>query len=86
MQTANQEFVDFIKQLQEWHADQVAQLRLITENRTAHLKLGEREIKADTDIAKGVRLGVLIALGKLGKLPLSVTPCGVEEDEFAPEE
>ncbi|MCG8996688.1 hypothetical protein LH435_15355 [Laribacter hongkongensis] len=80
MQTANQEFMDFIGQLQEWHAGQVEQLRLITENRAVGLKLGEREIEADSDIAKGIRLGILIALDRLGELPFSVEPCEVLEE------
>lgn len=81
MQTADQEFIEVIQKLQGWHASQVAQLRLITDNRTAELKLGEQLIAADSDMAKGVRLGVLIALDRLGKLPFSVTPCEVEIED-----
>lgn len=80
MQTANKEFIGVIKQLQGWHENQVAQLKLITENRTAELRLGDLTVAADSDIAKGIRLGVLIALDRLGKLPFSVTPCEVEEE------
>lgn len=80
MQTANPEFIGVIKQLQSWHESQVAQLKLITENRTAELKLGDLTVAADSDIAKGIRFGVLIALDRLGKLPFSVTPCEIEEE------
>ncbi|MXR36732.1 hypothetical protein [Craterilacuibacter sinensis] len=78
MQTTNQEFIDFIKNLQEWHGGQVTQLELVVEEKTADLKLGEALISADSDIAKGIRLGVSIALSRLGKLPFNVTPCVVE--------
>lgn len=80
MQTANPEFIGVIKQLQSWHESQVAQLKLITENRTAELKLGDLTVAAESDIAKGIRFGVLIALDRLGKLPFSVTPCEIEEE------
>ena len=80
METANQEFMDFIGQLQDWHAGQVVQLRLITENRAVDLKFGEREIEAGSDIAKGIRLGILIALDRLGELPFSVEPREVMEE------
>ena len=81
METINQEFIDFTKQLQDWHANRVKQLQLITENRTADLRLGDREISAGSEIAKGIRLGVLLSLDQLGKLPFSVTPCKIEEEE-----
>ena len=79
MQTTNPEFIGVIKQLQGWHANQVAQLKLITENRNAELRLSDRTVAADSDLAKGIRLGIQIALSRLGTLPFSVTPCEVEE-------
>ncbi|MBX9347142.1 hypothetical protein K5M36_08580 [Chromobacterium vaccinii] len=80
MQTDDQEFIGFVEQLQEWHAGQVAQLRLITENRTVDLRLNDLEVSAGSDIAKGLRLGIEIALQKLGTLPFTVREEEIEED------
>ncbi|BAK75776.1 hypothetical protein NH8B_0944 [Pseudogulbenkiania sp. NH8B] len=81
MQTNNPEVVEFINTLTEWHKNRVEQLELITNNRDAGIRLGDRTIEAGSDIAKGIRLGIAIALEQLGKLPFSVTPIEAEEDD-----
>ena len=80
MQTFDPAVIEFTKQLQNWHASRVANLQLILDHPEASLKLGDAEIKGDSDIAKGIRAGVLIAMDQLGKLPFSVTPCTDEEE------
>ncbi|OWY39366.1 hypothetical protein CEK28_08590 [Xenophilus sp. AP218F] len=80
MQTNNPEFMEFIQQLQAWHADRVEQLKLITEHKDASIMLNQDEIAGDSPIAKGLRIGIQIALDKLGKLPFSVSPCQIETE------
>lgn len=81
MQTDNPEFVEFINTLTAWHKDRVEQLELVKNNRECGIQLGEHTFEAGSDIAKGIRLGVIIALEKLGTLPFSVTPIPAHDQD-----
>ncbi|MTD33974.1 hypothetical protein [Paludibacterium denitrificans] len=81
MQTFDPEVIEFTKQLQSWHASRVANLQVIVDHPEADIKLADIEIKAGSDIAKGMRVGLQIALSQLGELPFSVTPCTDEEED-----
>lgn len=74
MYTNSPEVMEFINTLTAWHKGRVEQLELIKNNRETGIQLGELKIEADTELAKGIRLGVAIALQQLGKLPFSVEP------------
>ncbi|MCP1290713.1 hypothetical protein NK214_10985 [Chromobacterium sp. S0633] len=78
MKTFDPDVIEFTNQLRDWHESRVQNLQLIVENPTADLMLGTSEIKADSDLAKGIRIGIQLALAQLGKLPFSVTPCTVD--------
>ncbi len=81
------EVEEFVEKLQKWHAHKVAQLKQITEQADAVIHIGDMEIEPLTDMAKGFRVGVLISLELLGKLPFSAAPicdaCGepITEDQ-----
>ena len=64
------EFLEFV---QDWHKMQTNQLRLITEKKAKSIKFGNQEIDGDSDVAKGIRIGVSLALDLLGELPFNVT-------------
>lgn len=81
MQTFDPAVIEFTEQLQRWHASRVANLQLILDHPESTLKMGNVEINGDSDIAKGIRAGIRIALDQLGKLPFSVTPCTAEEED-----
>ncbi len=81
MQTFDPEVIEFTAQLQRWHESRVANLKLLLDNPTAELKIGSVTIESDSDLAKGLRIGVSLALDQLGKLPFSVTPCMNEEED-----
>lgn len=82
MKTFDPAVIEFTQQLQSWHAGRVANLRLVVDKENTHLVIGSTEIEAGSELAKGIRIGVLIALEQLGKLPFSVTPCSDDDDEW----
>ena len=81
VETHDPDLVEFIRDLQAWHQRQVSQLEEITAHKDAGIKLGDREIPAGSDLAKGVRIGVMIGLQFLGKLPFSAEETGPETEE-----
>ena len=81
MQTFDPAVIEFTEQLLSWHASSVANLRLILDNPNADIKMANIEIESGSDIAKGMRVGLQIALSQLGELPFSVTPCTDEEED-----
>lgn len=83
MKTSNPEFIEFTNQLSNWHESRVQNLQLILDKPDANLKLGTTLIKAESDLAKGVRIGIRLALEQLGRLPFSVTHCAVDVEEEA---
>jgi len=80
MQTFDPEVIEFTEQLRSWHASRVANLQLLLDNPDADIKMADIEIEAGSDIAKGIRVGLQIALSQFGRLPFSVTPCTEEEE------
>ncbi|KAF1366270.1 hypothetical protein [Yokenella regensburgei] len=79
MKIINSEFAEFIQDLTSWHEQQVADLRLVLDKKDATITLGNGlpDIEAGSDKAKGVRIGILLALSMLGTLPFSFD----EEDD-----
>jgi hypothetical protein len=84
MSLYDDETVEFVKTLQEWHERQTAQLNTIMEHKDADIELGDRTIAADSDVAKGIRIGVMLALHLLGKLPFEITCVNDLDDDNGP--
>lgn len=78
MKIINSEFAEFIQDLTSWHEQNVADLQLILDKPDASITLGNGlpDIEAGSDKAKGVRIGIILALSMLGTLPFSF-----DEDE-----
>lgn len=75
---APQDVGEMIEALLAWHKRQTDQLRIITDNSKegTTLQLGTDEpveIMLTKDIAKGLRIGLVLAMDRLGKLPISVS-------------
>lgn len=70
---------DFVEKLQLWHENKVSQLRQITSNKDAVIEIGDLKIEPDSDMAKGFRVGVIVSLELLGKMPFSISQN--DEDE-----
>lgn len=66
------ETLEIIEQLIEWHNSKVESLRLVENHKDASIMLNDIEIKPDSDIHKGIRAGITIALESLGELPISL--------------
>ncbi|WP_460091152.1 hypothetical protein [Pseudomonas sp. S2_E02] len=86
---APQDVGEMIESLLAWHKRQVVQLEVISDNARegVTLQLGiddPVEIALTKDMAKGLRIGLVLALERLGKLPISVSHDG--EDDFDPDE
>ena len=88
---APQDVGEMIESLLTWHKRQADQLELISDNAKegVTLQLGidnPVEIVLTKDMAKGLRIGLVLALERLGKLPISVShdgddDCDPDEDE-----
>jgi hypothetical protein len=83
---APQEVGEMIEALLAWHKRQADQLQIITDNAKegVTLQLGTDdpvEIMLTEDMAKGLRIGLVLALERLGKLPISVSHDGDEDPE-----
>lgn len=75
---APQDVGEMIQALLGWHKRQADQLHLISDNAKegVTLQLGTDdpvEIMLTKDMAKGLRIGLVLALERLGKLPISVS-------------
>ena len=81
MQVHDSSVIELINKLQAWHKSRVDNLKMVVEHKGADLHIGETLIAGDSDIAKGIRFGVAMALEKLGTLPFTVTPVADREDE-----
>jgi hypothetical protein len=86
---APQDVGEMIESLLAWHKRQAGQLELVSENAKegVTLQLGVDnpvEIVLTKDMAKGLRIGLVLALERLGKLPISVSHEG--DDDFDPDE
>ncbi|AUR87722.1 hypothetical protein NVP1103O_65 [Vibrio phage 1.103.O._10N.261.52.F2] len=64
--------LELAEAIQEWHKNKVDQLELVNEHSEAGIKLGDVEIEAGTDLHKGFKLGVFIALEQFKELPFSL--------------
>jgi len=64
---------EFLDLLQQWHANRTGQLRQIMEHKDADITVDGITIAAGSDMAKGVRFGVGLALHLMGDLPFTVT-------------
>ena len=83
---APQEVGEMIEALLAWHKRQADQLQIITENAKegVTLQLGTDdpvEIMLTKDMAKGLRIGLVLALERLGKLPISVSHNGDDDPD-----
>lgn len=75
---APQDVGEMIEALLAWHKRQTDQLQIITDNSKegTTLQLGTDEpveIMLTKDMAKGLRIGLVLAMDRLGKLPISVS-------------
>ncbi|SIR83614.1 hypothetical protein SAMN05216509_5291 [Pseudomonas sp. B10] len=75
---APQDVGEMIQSLLAWHKRQADQVQIISDNAKegVTLQLGIEdpvEIVLTKDMAKGLRIGLVLALERLGKLPISVS-------------
>lgn len=61
-----------IEGLQSWHGSKIAQLQQILDHKDSDIVIADTEIVAGSDVARGLRIGVMLAIDMLGKLPLVV--------------
>jgi hypothetical protein len=81
---APQDVGEMIQSLLAWHKRQADQVQMISDNAKegVTLQLGIEdpiEIVLTKDMAKGLRIGMVLALERLGKLPISVSPDGEDD-------
>lgn len=81
---APQDVGEMIQSLLAWHKRQADQLQIISDNAKegVTLQLGIEdpvEIALTKDMAKGLRIGLVLALERLGKLPISVSHDGDDD-------
>ncbi len=84
---APQDVGEMIESLLAWHKRQADQLELISDNAKegVTLQLGVDnpvEIVLTKDMAKGLRVGLVLALERLGKLPISVSHDAEDDSDF----
>ena len=84
--SAPQDVGEMIESLLAWHKRQADQLEMISENAKegVTLQLGiddPVEIVLTKDMAKGLRIGLVLALERLGKLPISVSHDGEDDPD-----
>jgi hypothetical protein len=73
-QVRKEDCAELIGAIESWHDNAVSGLQLIMDKREADISLGNAipDIKAGTETAKGVRIGIILALSLLGELPFSI--------------
>lgn len=84
--SAPQDVGEMIESLLAWHKRQAGQLEMISDNAKegVTLQLGiddPVEIVLTKDMAKGLRIGLVLALERLGKLPISVSHDGEDDPD-----
>jgi len=84
--SAPQDVGEMIESLLAWHKHQAGQLEMISDNAKegVTLQLGiddPVEIVLTKDMAKGLRIGLVLALERLGKLPISVSHDGEDDPD-----
>jgi selenocysteine lyase/cysteine desulfurase len=82
-----QDVGEMIEALLAWHKRQADQLQKVIDNAKegVTLQLGiddPIEIVLTKDMAKGLRMGLVLALERLGKLPISVSHDGDDDPDF----
>ncbi len=82
--SAPQDVGEMIQSLLAWHKRQADQLQIISDNAKegVTLQLGIEdpvEIALTKDMANGLRIGLVLALERLGKLPISVSHDGDDD-------
>ena len=68
----DEETLEIIEHIIEWHSNQVGQLEMIVEKNDADIKIDDMTIKAGTPLHNGIIIGVKIALMQLGELPFEI--------------
>ena len=68
----NNETLELAQLVEGWHKNATDQLELVIEKKDADMKLGDAKIKAGTDLHKGVRIGIGIALSMIKELPFTL--------------
>ena len=81
MDVDNEELIEFIQKLQLWHGHKTEQLQQIVDHKDAAIEIGDMTIPAESQMAKGIRIGVRLSLGMLGELPFSLQEKEQEEEE-----
>lgn len=86
---APQDVGEMIESLLAWHKRQAEQLEVISDNAKEGVTLqfgidNPVEIVLTKDMAKGLKIGLVLAIERLGKLPISVSHDG--DDNFDPDE
>jgi hypothetical protein len=84
---APQDVGEMIEALLAWHKRQADQLQKVIDNAKegVTLQLGiddPLEIVLTKEMAKGLRMGLVLALERLGKLPISVSHEGDDDPDF----
>lgn len=84
---APQDVGKMIEALLAWHKRHADQLQMVIDNTKegVTLQLGTDdplEIVLTKDMAKGLRMGLVLALERLGKLPISVSHDGEDDPDF----
>ncbi|MHC8342464.1 hypothetical protein [Pseudomonas sp. RT6P73] len=84
---APQDVGEMIESLLAWHKRQADQLQMVIDNSKegTTLQLGTDdpvEFVLSKDMAKGLRIGLVLALERLGKLPISVSHDGEDDPDF----
>lgn len=84
---ALQDVGEMIESLLGWHKRQADQLQMVIDNTKEGVTLqfgtdDPLEIALTKDMAKGLRMGLLLALERLGKLPISVSHDGEGDSDF----
>lgn len=70
----SEELAEALEKVQQWHAHQVKQLKMVTEEHAdAEIKLGDITLEPGTDLHNGFKMGVMVALNQLGELPFTLT-------------
>lgn len=88
---APQEVGEIIEALLAWHKRQADQLQIITDNARegVTLQLGTDdpvEIMLTEAMAMGLRIGLVLALDRMGKLPISVSHDAEDDNDFDDDE
>ena len=82
----NPELTGVLRKLIAWHESRVRGLSLVLEHKDASIDLGENSIEAGTELHRGVRIGVQLALAYLGKLPVYFNVADDDSDDDADDE